>query len=67
MPKKKLTPDDYHEAADRLYVQMDSMQNYIADHQVFKHHKDWSKRLDKALAILFDLYQEAGNKMFEDK
>lgn len=58
-----LNPAHYHEMADRLYVLMCTMDDHLLQHPVAKLDKDISKKIEKALELLAEAYQEAGSKM----
>ena len=60
---KKLDKGYYHEAADRISVAQDNLENNIRNHPVFRKHKKWRKKFDKAQSILSSLYQKVALKL----
>lgn len=52
----------YHEAADRLHVELDNIERNLKEHKAFEK-KKYQKKLLKAQEILFGLYQIMNAKM----
>lgn len=52
----------YHEAADRLYVMRNNIEENLVKHRPFKKKKH-RKKLAKVQSILWDLYQTMALKM----
>lgn len=52
----------YHEAADRLYVMRNNIEENLVKHRPFKK-KKYQKKLAKVQSILWDLYQTMALKM----
>ena len=63
MSKPTLDPGYYHEMADRLHVLMCTMDDHLLQHPVAKLDKNVSKKIEEALELLAEAYQEAGSKM----
>ena len=63
MSKPTLNSDYYHEMADRLHVLLCVIDDHIAQHPVAKLDKKVSKKIEEALELLAEAYQEAGAKM----
>lgn len=63
MPKKnKLDKYSYHEALDRSYLFASLVDRELSNHPVIKSDKKLSKKLDKIVTLMFEVYQEIGNK-----
>lgn len=60
MSKKKLSEFHYHEALDRTYIIINIIENSLTYHPVFKKHKKLRKKVNKAIDVLCDAYQEIG-------
>ena len=62
MGKDKVEINDghYHEMMDRLYVQMDILDQYLLKHPVGEKHKEVRKPIVKAIVALLNAYQIAG-------
>ena len=58
--KDKLDKFHYHEILDRLHVSMSTLDDHILQHPVCKLEKGISKKVEDALTLLFQAYQEAG-------
>jgi hypothetical protein len=58
--KDKLDQFHYHEALDRLHVVMSTINDHILQHPVCKLEKKVGNKVDKALILLFEAYQEVG-------
>jgi endonuclease III-like uncharacterized protein len=52
----------YHEAADRLSVMQNNIDENLTKHKAFKK-KKYQKKLEKVQGILWELYQIMGSKM----
>jgi hypothetical protein len=67
MGKDKVEINDghYHEMMDRLYVQMDILDQYLLKHPVGEKHKEVSKPIIKAIVALLNAYQIAGGIAYE--
>lgn len=63
--KDKLDQFHYHEMLDRLHVLMSTLDDHILQHPVCKLEKEISKKVDDALTLLFQAYQEAGKISYE--
>ena len=63
MSKPTLNSDYYHEMADRLHVLLCVIDDHIAQHPVAKLDKNISKKIEEALELLAEAYQEVGSKM----
>jgi hypothetical protein len=59
--KDKLDKFHYHEMLDRLHVVMSTIDNHILQHPVCKLEKEVCTKVDEALTLLFQAYQEVGN------
>ena len=57
-PKDKLDKFHYHEMLDRLHVVMSTIDDHILQHPVCKLEKDICTKVDDALTLLFQAYQE---------
>jgi len=53
----------YHEMTDRLHVLMCTIDDHLLQHPVAKLDKNISKKIEKALELLAEAYQEAGSKI----
>jgi hypothetical protein len=62
MGKDKVEINDghYHEMMDRLYVQMDILDQYLLKHPVGEKHKEVRKPIVKAIVALLNAYQITG-------
>ena len=62
MRKDKVEINDghYHEMMDRLYVQMDILDQYLLKHPIGEKHKEISKPIIKAIVALVQAYQIKG-------
>jgi hypothetical protein len=62
MRKDKVEINDghYHEMMDRLYVQMDILDQYLLKHPVGEKHKEVRKPIVKAIVALLNAYQITG-------
>ena len=62
MRKDKVEINDghYHEMMDRLYVQMDVLDQYLLKHPIGEKHKEISKPIIKAIVALVQAYQITG-------
>jgi hypothetical protein len=62
MRKDKVEINDghYHEMMDRLYVQMDILDQYLLKHPIGEKHKEISKPIIKAIVSLVQAYQITG-------
>jgi hypothetical protein len=62
MRKDKVEINDahYHEMMDRLYVQMDILDQYLLKHPIGEKHKEISKPIIKAIVALVQAYQITG-------
>lgn len=58
--KDKLDKFHYHEMLDRLHIIMSTIDDHILQHPVCKLEKEVSTKVDKALTLLFQAYQEVG-------
>lgn len=63
MSKRTLDSGYYHEMADRLHVLICTMDDHLLQHPVAKLDKNISKKIEEALELLEEAYQEAGSKM----
>lgn len=59
---EKLDVFHYHEAHDRLYVIIDSMNTQLIEHPVFIEDKFLSEKLQMAIVILTELYQTISSR-----
>jgi len=50
----------YHEVADRCHLIMDMIQNHLIDHHAMKHHPEQVEILDKAITMVWKVYQNFG-------
>lgn len=62
MSKKELDKFHYHELLDRLHVTMENLDRNIVEHPVIDKHPEWRDKINSAIDILFDVYQEVGKK-----
>ena len=64
MRKDKVEINDghYHEMMDRLYVQMDILDQYLLKHPIGEKHKEISKPIIKAIVALVQAYQITGGR-----
>lgn len=53
----------YHEMADRLHVITCTIDVHLLQHPVAKLDKKICKKIEKAVELLGEAYQEAGSKM----
>lgn len=53
----------YHEIADRLHVIMTNIDTHIIQHPVSKINKKIYSKVDSAVSLLWEAYQEAGQKL----
>ena len=58
--KDKLDQFHYHEMMDRLHITMSNVNDHLLQHPVCKLEKDITSKVDEALTLLFQAYQEAG-------
>lgn len=58
--KNKLDEFHYHEVADRAYLLVLTIENYLLEHPVVKKHKKIKKRVKKASTLLAEISQNAG-------
>jgi hypothetical protein len=58
--KDKLDEFHYHEALDRIHVIMCTIDEHLIQHPVCKLEKKVASKVDKALTLLFEAYQEVG-------
>jgi hypothetical protein len=58
--KDKLDKFHYHEMLDRLHVVMSTIDDHILQHPVCKLEKDICTKVDEAVTLLYQAYQEAG-------
>lgn len=63
MSKPILNPGHYHEMVDRLHVIMCTIDEHLLQHPVAKLDKDVSKKIEGALDLLHEAYQQAGSKL----
>lgn len=63
MSKPILNSGHYHEMVDRLHVITCTIDTHLLQHPVAKLDKDVSKKIEAALDLLHDAYQEAGLKL----
>jgi hypothetical protein len=55
----------YHEALDRTYIAGDIVERMLIDHPVFEKHKKLKHKIENALSILAETYQELGKMEYE--
>ena len=60
--KNKLDNYSYHEALDRSYLFPSLVDRELSNHPVIKINKKLSKKVDKILTLMFEVYQEIGDK-----
>jgi len=62
LPELKQIVDQfhYHEALDRTYLVGNMGEEFLLLHPVFLKHKKLKKKVEKALALLAEVYQEVG-------
>jgi len=53
----------YHEIADRLHVIITNIDTHIIQHPVSKINKKIYSKVDSAVSLLCEAYQEAGQKL----
>jgi hypothetical protein len=58
--KVEINDGHYHEMMDRLYVQMDILDQYLLKHPVGEKHKEVRKPIVKAIVALLNAYQITG-------
>jgi len=58
--KVEINDGHYHEMMDRLYVQMDILDQYLLKHPIGEKHKEISKPIIKAIVSLVQAYQITG-------
>lgn len=63
MSKKKLNKGYYHEAADRISVEQDNIENNLIAHPVIRKSKKLRKKAEKAQQLLGQIYQIVASKM----
>jgi hypothetical protein len=67
--KDKLDQFHYHEALDRLHVIMCTIDEHLIQHPVCKLEKTVGNKVEEALTLLYQAYQETGSishTRFED-
>ena len=57
---KKLDEFHYHEAVDRCYMLTNQVDEYLLEHPVVQKHKNLKKKVDMAITLLAECYQEIG-------
>jgi hypothetical protein len=60
MGKEKLDQFHNHELLDRLHVTLSYCDSFLLDHPVAQSNKKIKKKLSKAISILSEAYQLAG-------
>ena len=63
MSKPTLNSGYYHEMVDRLHVIMCTIDEHLVQHPVAKLDKDVSKKIEEALDLLHEAYQQAGSRL----
>lgn len=63
MAKEKLNKGHWHEAADRTNCIMDIIHNMLLTHPAIEQSPELAKKVERAVDLLGDVYQEAGAKM----
>ena len=63
MSKPTLNSGHYHEMVDRLHVIMCTIDEHLIQHPVAKLDKDVSKKIEEALDLLHEAYQQAGSRL----
>jgi hypothetical protein len=58
--KNKLDEFHYHEIADRAYLLVHTIEDYLLGHPVVEKHKEIKKRVEKASTLLAEISQIAG-------
>jgi hypothetical protein len=58
-----LSKSHYHEMADRLHVITCTIDTHLLQHPVAKLDKNISKKIEEALDLLHEAYQEAGSRL----
>lgn len=64
MSKEKLNKGHWHEAADRAHCIIAMMEELLIEHPAINQTPDLKIKVEKAQALLGDVYQKAGAKMF---
>ena len=65
MSKPKLDEYHYHEAADRLHVIMDTIDDHLIQHPVLKLDIEPRRLVEQAQTLLFEAYQMIGETRFK--
>ena len=63
MSKPTLNSGHYHEMVDRLHVITCTIDTHLLQHPVAKLDKDVSKKIEAALGLLHEAYQQAGSRL----
>ena len=63
MSKPTLNSGHYHEMVDRLHVITCMIDTHLLQHPVAKLDKDISKKIEEALDLLHEAYQQAGSRL----
>lgn len=50
----------YHEIVDRCHLIMSSIQENLINHHAMEHHPEHAEKLDKAITLIWDVYQNFG-------
>jgi hypothetical protein len=50
----------YHEVVDRCHLIMDMIQNHLIEHHAMEHHPEQVEILDKAITMVWEVYQNFG-------
>jgi hypothetical protein len=61
----KLDKYHYHEALDRTFMIENIATEYLAEHLVIQKHPELRKKVETAIDLLIDVYQEIGRLEFE--
>lgn len=62
MKKVKINEGHYIELMDRIHVQMCVLEDHVNQHPLTSRHKKIKNLIEKSLELLWDAYQEVGNK-----
>lgn len=68
--KEKLDEFHYHEALDRCYMLNNQIDEFLFEHPVVQKHKNLKKKVDRAITLLAECYQEIGGLeavLFDEK
>jgi hypothetical protein len=63
--KVEINDGHYHEMMDRLYVQMDILDQYLLKHPIGEKYKEVRKPIIRAIVALLNAYQITGGIAYE--